>query len=205
MNQLPYERPTEHYDEKLETIDEQICDLIKQRKDLSSNTPSLPTKQLLSNWSKKYDLYEEFLVSVFSHFLNEEWYRPVVEPTGFLKNIPILKSFEKDHKFYTVTFIRQFKNASVVHFTIDRDDSEDDEMSRRFRDPNLFDLEIVGKEVDYDCRNEGGGGSGGHESFTYIISPALPDDLVDYKLVFKQCKIPFNIPTGFEFVIELNK
>ncbi len=37
-----------------------------------------------------------------------------VEPKGFLKNTPILKSFEKDDVFYSVTFIRQFENASVV-------------------------------------------------------------------------------------------
>ncbi|EWG08411.1 hypothetical protein [Cytobacillus firmus] len=204
MRRMSFEPPAEHYDRRLEAIDEQICDLIERRKELSNNNPGFPTKQLISSWSKKYNFYEDFLNSVFAGFLNEDIYRPVVEPKGFLKNIPILKSFEKDDVFYSVTFVRQFENASVVHFNIDREDS-DDEMPRRFREPIFFDLSIEGRETDYDCRNEGGGGSGGHESYTFIVSPALPDDLSKLKLVFKQCKIPFQKPTGFEFVINLDK
>ncbi len=126
-------------------------------------------------------------------------YKPVVEPIGFLKNIPILKSFENNNVFYSVTFVRQFENASVVHFNIDRVDSEDEMPS--MREPILFDLFIEGKEVEYDCRNEGGGGYGGHESYTFIVSPALPDNLSEIKLIFKEFKPPFKRPTGFEFVI----
>ena len=44
---------------------------------------------------RKYSFYKGFFNSVFSHFLNEDIYKPVVEPKGFLKNIPILKSFGK--------------------------------------------------------------------------------------------------------------
>ncbi|MEK5389053.1 hypothetical protein NSQ59_01555 [Margalitia sp. FSL K6-0131] len=200
MKRMPFEPPTEHYDEHIEAIDEQICHLIKQRKELSKNNPGFPTKQLIADWSIKYNFYEDFLNSVFGHLLNEEIYKPVVEPKGFLKNIPILKSFEKDDVFYSVTYVGQYENASVVHFNIDREDV-DDEMPRSFREPTFFNLSIEGNEVDYDCRNEGGGGSRGHVSYTFIVSPALPDDFSELKLVFKQCKVPFQKPTGFEFVI----
>jgi hypothetical protein len=197
MKRLPFEPPTEHYHKSIEAIDEQICNLIKQRKDISNNNPGFPSKQLISSWSEKYNFYEDFLNGVFAYFSNEDMYKPVVEPKGFLKNIPILKFFEKDDIFYTVTFVRQFENASVVHFNIDREDSDDE-----VREPILFDLSIEGEEVEYDCRNEGGGGSGGHESYTFIVSPALPDDLSEIKLVFKKYKPPFfNKPTGVEFVI----
>lgn len=199
MKRLPFEPPTEHYDDRLETIDEQICDLIKQRKELSATKPSFPPKQLISRWSKKYELYEDFINGVFGHFLNEEMYRPVVEPKGFLKNIPILKSFEKDELFYSVTFLRQYENASVIHFNIDQEDSDD---MFRGHHHTWFDLSIDdGKGTEYDCRNEGGGGSRGHTSYTFIVSPALPDDASQYKLVFKECRAPCTKPTGFEFVI----
>ncbi|MBS4214047.1 hypothetical protein [Neobacillus rhizophilus] len=201
MRRLPFEPPIKHYDQRIEAIDEHICNLINQRKDITNNNPGFPTKKLITTWSEKYNLYEEFLNSVFTSFLNEDMYKPVVEPKGFLKNIPILKSFEKDDVFYSVTFVRQYENASVVHFNIDREDS-DDEVPRRIREPILFDLSIEGKEADFNCRNEGGGGSGGHESYTFIVSPALPDDLSEIKLVFKKYKPPFfNKPTGVEFVI----
>lgn len=32
---IPLEPPTEHYNERIEAIDEQICKLIQQRKELS--------------------------------------------------------------------------------------------------------------------------------------------------------------------------
>ncbi|MCM3456232.1 hypothetical protein M3685_20190 [Heyndrickxia oleronia] len=200
MKRMPFEPPTEHYDEHIEAIDEQICNLIKKRKELSKNNPGFPTRQLIADWSIKYNFYEDFLNSVFGHLLNEEIYKPVVEPKGFLKNIPILKSFEKDDVFYSVTYVGQYENASVVHFNIDREDV-DDEMPRSFREPTFFNLSIEGNEVDYECRIEGGGGSRGHISYTFIVSPALPDDFSELKLVFKQCKVPFQKPTGFEFVI----
>lgn len=204
MKRMGFEPPTEHYDNRIEDIDEQICKLIKQRKDLTNNNPGFPTEQLINKWSKKYDLYELFLNGVFGHFYNEELFKPIVEPEGFVKNIPILKSFEKDDLFYTVTFIRQFQNASVVHLTIDRDDS--DENPRDFLDHNWFSLTgDEGEGTEYDCRNEGGGGSGGHTSYTFIVSPPLPDDLSKTKLVFQETKTPYNTKlTGFEFTIKMD-
>ncbi|MCM3764925.1 hypothetical protein [Neobacillus niacini] len=204
MKRMGFEPPTEHYDSRIEDIDEQICKLIKQRKDLTNNNPGFPTEQLINKWSKKYDLYELFLNGVFGHFYNEELFKPIVEPEGFVKNIPILKSFEKDDLFYTVTFVRQFQNASVVHLTIDRDDS--DENPRDFLDHNWFSLTVDdGEGTEYDCRNEGGGGSGGHTSFTFIVSPPLPDHLSKTKLVFQETKTPYNTKlTGFEFTIKMD-
>ncbi|MEK5392924.1 hypothetical protein NSQ59_21530 [Margalitia sp. FSL K6-0131] len=201
---MPFEPPAEHYDEHIEVIDEQICNLIKQRKELSKNNPGFPTKQLIGDWSIKYNFYEDFLNSVFAHFLNEEIYKPVVEPKGFLKNIPILKSFEIDDWFYSVTFVRQFQNASVVHLNLDRDDS--DEMPGVFPEHYWFDLSIDdGEGINYDCRNEGGGGSRGHSSYTFVVSPPLPDDVSKIKLVFKEYKTPLKTkPTGLEFVIRMD-
>jgi len=201
MKRMPFEPPTKHYDQQIEALDDQICNLIKQRKELSNNNPGFPTRELIVKWSMKYNFYEDFLNSVFSHFFNEEIYKPVVEPKGFQKNIPMLKSFEKDGVFYTVTFVRQFKNASVVHFTIDKEYYSGKE-PRGFHEHSFFDLSIEGEVVDYDCQNNFGGGSGTHHSFTYTVSPALPDNLSNIKLIFKEGKMPFQKPTGFEFVIQ---
>ena len=130
--------------------------------------------------------------------MNEEIYKPVVKPQGFIKNIPILKSFEKDDLFYSITFIRQYKNASVVHLLIDGEDF--DEIPDMFEEHTFFELSINNDTTEYDCRNDGGGGSRGHMSYTYIVSPPLPDDISNTKLVFKEYKTPFKTKsTGFEF------
>lgn len=66
------------------------------------------------------------------------------KPNGFRKHLPILKSVELDDHIYTMTFIRQYENASVVHFHIDWEEETDDEMihSRHFRNRHFWDLQI---------------------------------------------------------------
>lgn len=88
-----------------------------------------------------------------------------------------------------VTFVSQFENASVVHFNIDRNSSDEEH--------TYYGLSIEGEETNYDCRNDGGYGSRGHTSYTFIVSPALPDDITKYKLVFKEYNVPFKRTTGF--------
>jgi len=200
MKRVPFEPPSDHYDERIEAIDEEICQLIKRRKDVSNNNPGFPNKRLIKCWSKKYNFYEDFLNSIFSSFLHEEMYKPVVEPKEFLRNIPILKSVEKDDTFYSVTFIRQFKNASVVHLNIDRNITHEMD-DWHHREHTYFELSIQREGAHHDCRNEGGGGSRGNETFTFIVSPALPDDISRFNLVFTEYKIPFQKHTGFEFTI----
>ncbi|RDW18731.1 hypothetical protein CWR48_10440 [Oceanobacillus arenosus] len=196
MKRMPFEPPTDYYNKQIEMIDEQLCKLLKQRKELSNKNPGFPNKDLVSAWAEKYEFHEEFLNSLFVHLFNEDIYRPVVEPKGFIRNIPILRSFEKDGLFYSITFLGQFENASVVHFNIDKTDYD-----MHFEDHSFFELSIEADGAAYDCRDEGGGGSGGHMSHTFIVTPALPDNSFEYKFVFKEQKGPFQKTTGFEFVI----
>lgn len=199
MKRMPFEPPTEHYDKRIETVDEQICNLIQKRMELSDGQPGFPEKQLIASWAEKYDFYEDFLNSLFISLLNEEMYKPVVEPKGFVKNIPLLKTFEENDAFYTITFIRQFDNASVIHLHIDRNEPMEMEEMLHYRHQSFFALSIESDGVTYDCRYIGGSGSGGHISQEYIISPALPEDCDEYILVFKELEEPFRKPTGFEF------
>ena len=200
MEQMSFEPPTDHYDERIVMIDEQICQLINQRKELSNNNPGFPPKQYIADWSKKYHFYESFLDSVFANFFYEEVHKPVVEPKGFRKNIPILKSFEREDDFYSITFMRQYENASIVHLNIDGN-STNDISEWQQREDTHFELSIKGADVQYDCRNEGGGGSMENQTFRFLVSPALPDDTSQYKLVFKEHRAPFQKETGFEFVV----
>ncbi|MCY0902631.1 MAG: hypothetical protein OWU32_10675, partial [Firmicutes bacterium] len=76
---MRFERPTDHYDEGIVAIDEQICALIKKRKDISNNNPGYPPFELLAKWAKQFELYEDLLKSVFGNLRNEQMYRPRVE------------------------------------------------------------------------------------------------------------------------------
>jgi hypothetical protein len=201
VKRMPFERPTDHYDERLFEIDEQLCALLKQRKEISHNNPGFPPFESISNWARKFELYEDFLKSVFGGLRNEEHFRPIVEPTGFRKHVSILKSIEKGEYIYSVPFIWQYTNASVVNFNIDWVTTNDLEGNQHRH--SFFEL-FLGEQ--YDCKMTSGSGSSGHYSYKFIVSPPLPDDILGVDLVFKEFSKPFgDKPTGLELVIHIDE
>ncbi|OIK06058.1 hypothetical protein BIV60_27435 [Bacillus sp. MUM 116] len=200
MKKVPFEPPTEYYDENLLQIDEQICALFKQRKEISDKNPGFPPSEKIADWAKKYGLYEELLQAIFGELRNEEHFRPYVEPERFRKYVSILKSVEKGECMYTISFMRQFENASVINLIIDWE-SEKFSQEDRFHRHTFWEL-VLGDQ--YDCRMSGGGGSDGHLSYNFIVSPSLPDDLSGIDLVFKEFKTPFkDKPTGIEIAFHM--
>ncbi|QUG41871.1 hypothetical protein KD050_00770 [Psychrobacillus sp. INOP01] len=193
-----------YYDQQLLPIDNQLCELLKQRKELSNNNPGVPPIEYISEWSDKYGVYEDLLNSLFWLLRNEESFRPQVEPNNFRRHLPVMKVIENAERLYSVTFIRQFDNASVVYLTIDWEDTNNSdplEEIRRSRYEGAFHLYI---NENYDCRPTGGRGSGGHSTQKFVVSPPLPDDLTGLSLVFTEYTDHLKEkPTGLEFVINL--
>lgn len=113
--------------------------------------------------------------------------------------MPVLKFHEKEEVMYAVTFIRQYANASIVYLDMDWDEKKD--VFEANDSPDFLELSI---DDSYVCRSEGGGGTAGHMSYHYIISPALPDDFTGIELFFKEPHWPFTKKiTGFELAIKL--
>ncbi|MEK4238308.1 hypothetical protein [Paenibacillus sp. FSL H7-0714] len=197
MKRMQYIRPTEHYDQRITDIDEQICALIKQRKERSDNNPGFPSFEYISDWAAKFELYEDFLKTVFGTLFSEDHFKPMVEPTDFRKHIAVLQSIEADEFFYTLTSIRQYSNASVVTLSIDWDIT-----SELFANKlNHFEL-CIGEA--YDSRMTNGGSSSGHAAYNYVVSPPLPDDISGIKLEFREFSSPLKKDgTGTEIVFKL--
>lgn len=186
MKRMPFERPTEHYDERIIHIDEQICSLIKQRKDISGNHPGFPPFELITKWSASFGVYEDLLKALFGTMMNEEHFKPMVEPAAFRKHIPLLKAAEQGERFYTLTSIKQFSNASVLVLNIDWD--EEPELQFNAREHHHFELFI---SEQYDCRMISGGSRSDHASYKYVVSPPLPDDLSGIEFRFTKYSGPF--------------
>lgn len=194
MKRMNFERPTEHYDERLVPIDEQICDLLKQRKNISNRNPGYPPFEYIERWANTNGLYEDYVKAVFGTLRSEELYKPMVEPNGFRMHIPVLQSMECGGVLYTVTSVRQYTNASVITLTADWDVTIDS--STVSNKPRHFDLQIEG---NYDCRKESGGGTTGHSSYNFIVHPPLPDELSGVEFRFIEYRRPFKTqPTGLE-------
>ncbi|OIK14626.1 hypothetical protein [Bacillus sp. MUM 13] len=187
MKRVYFEPSAKYYDESIIKIDEQICALLKRRREQSNSNPGFPGSGLLKNWAREYGLYEDLLRGLFSMLRDEETFRPIVEPNQYRKLLPVLKLVEKENNVYSVTFIKQYDNASVVNLNIDREiPSGPDERENRFH--GFWELKISG---DYYCRMTGGGGSDGHISYQFIVSPPLPDNLSGLELVFSENPNPF--------------
>ncbi|MEH7237951.1 hypothetical protein [Bacillus sp. JJ1562] len=201
MKRMPFEPPTDYYNEQLIDIDEQICSLLKKRKEISNNNPGFPPDHVISEWALKYDLYEDYLKSLFGSMRIDDLFKPRIEPTGFRKYLSVLKTIEKGERIYTVTVIRQYENASVIKLYIDWDGTKDLPPDLNHHHHNTFEL-FVGE--DYDCRLEGAGGSTGHYTYNFIVSPPLPDDISKLELIFREYSDPFREkPTGLEIVMDI--
>ncbi|MFL0198269.1 hypothetical protein ACJDU8_22290 [Clostridium sp. WILCCON 0269] len=199
MKRISFKRPTNHYDERIKQIDEKICELIKQRKEISNNNPGYPPLEYISNWAEKYDLYDELLKSIFASLWNDKIYRVLIEPKEFQGNLPVLKSLEMDNRLFSVISICQYSNSSIVNFNIDWNNTSDS-LERQSRHTH-FELSISEK---YDCRMLSGTGGDGHFHYNFIVSPPLPNDISGIRLVFKEYTPPFmDIPIGEDVIIKL--
>ncbi|GGO03921.1 hypothetical protein [Saccharibacillus kuerlensis] len=174
------EREDGPYNEKLKPIDKQICELLKQRKDISQGEPGQPQKALIAEWSGKYGFYEDYLQSIFGTLANEAVYKPLVVPTGFRRQVPVLRSAEQNNIFYSIVTVRQYDNASVIMLNADWEEEENLRHSERTHWECV--LEVTGDQ-EYDCRMRNGSGTNGQMSQTFVISPPLPEDLLD--IVFR--------------------
>ncbi|WP_251551051.1 hypothetical protein [Neobacillus muris] len=204
MRRLPFERPTEYYDDRLFSIDEQICALLKERRELSNQNPGFPPADLIAGWASKYGHYEDFLNSLFGSLRLEDQFKPRVEPIHFEKYLSILKSVEKAGRLYTITFIRQFENASVVQLNCDWHETEGEHELRHLQHerPAFLTLEMG---EPYECRMDRGSGTTGQYTHTFIVTPRIPDDYSGLKLTFKEYQDPFkDEPTGLEIGFQLD-
>ncbi|MFS0673581.1 hypothetical protein [Ornithinibacillus sp. 179-J 7C1 HS] len=193
-------RLKDYYDKRLITIDEQIYSLLKKRNEISNNNPGFPSDDVLSNWAIKYDLYEDYLKSLFETMRNDALFKPRIDPRGFRKHLSVLQSIEKGNRVYSITVIRQYENASVIQLHIDWD--EEIESPMNFHHQTNFEL-FLGEE--YDCRLDRAGGSTGHYTYNFIVSPPLPDDVSKKELVFREYSDSFNEePTGLEIVMKID-
>lgn len=187
MRRMPYKRPTMHYDERVKDIDEKICELINERKRISDSNPGYPPFEYISVWAEKYGLYEDLLKSLFGSLWNEKVYLPSVEPEIFRRNILALKSVEVDSRIFSITYISQYSNCSIVSLNIDWDNTCNPPKHKDYH--TNFELSISEK---YYCRFSDGCGGNNHYHYNFVVSPALPDNISGIKLIFTEHNISIN-------------
>lgn len=178
---LRAQAPTNYYCQFLASTDEQICSLIARRKELSQDNPGFPSDELITSWCEQYGLNKNLMHSIFSTLYHEHHFEPMVEPAGFSKFIPVLKSVEVNRVMYTVTYLKQYSNASVVSVEIELKGTGD---SYGGIGHAAVELNISPK---YKCRLDGGHSQGNGMQHSFVVTPPLPNDLngVEFNLAVK--------------------
>lgn len=141
---------------------------------------------MISSLDDVYGFQKEYLESFFTTLGLEDSFKAIIELVEFRKYVPILKNRENEGVMYTVTYIRQYGNASVLYLHPDFE-NRNESIESSYRD-DFFDLFI---DDMYICYSEGGGGTTGYISSSYIISPTLPDDISGIEFVSKELGRPF--------------
>ncbi|AHF07255.1 hypothetical protein [Desulfitobacterium metallireducens] len=194
LTRLPFHPPTDYYCEELTPIDGQICELLVKRKELSDDNPGFPHLDQISSWSEQYGLNEDWLRRIFSLMYGEHNWVPPVEPSDFLKFVPILKSVEINRVVYAVTHMKQYRNASVVY--IETEVNKNEPFTRLGH--NRFELNI---SPEYQCRQNGGYGQQKGMVHSFVVTPPLPDEVAG--IVFNLTIKPFReIPEIQEVALE---
>ena len=180
LMRMSFHSPTDSYCEEVAPIDEQICGLLAKRKELSNNNPGFPNLERILEWSQQYGLDEDWLRRIFAYMYGEHHMQILIEPTEFLKFVPILKSIEVDSIIYSITHMKQYSNASVVYIETEINSTEP---YVRLGHAN-FELSI---SPEYLCRPNGGCGQERVMQHSFVVTPSLPDDLtgVEFSLTVK--------------------
>ncbi|MDQ0271620.1 hypothetical protein [Cytobacillus purgationiresistens] len=124
---------------------------------------------------------------------------PFVEPNGYKGFLKVMKAVEVNQVFYSITFIRQYENASVVQLIIDWE-GDDSNYHEELSNHSSVALDLG---VKYDCRNEKGSGASGQYTHQFVVSPALPDEITGMAFLFKKYDTYFkDVPASQEIIIE---
>ncbi|WP_067929354.1 hypothetical protein [Alicyclobacillus shizuokensis] len=175
-------RPTKHYDERVLPIDEQLCALIARRKAVAGGNPGFPPLEQIDCWAGQFGLSEHRLDSVFHTLYNEDLYQHRVEPSRYLRAVPVMRWAEQDGQVFLVTHLRQYENASVVYFQIDnKSESNIDQGGPRRHHFVHWELSVG---PGYECYMESGSGDEQQFVHRFVVSPALPDDVSSIPFTF---------------------
>ncbi|KGK82447.1 hypothetical protein DP73_20500 [Desulfosporosinus sp. HMP52] len=183
MKTMPFHPPTDYYCRELAPLDEEICSLFAKRKEQSNENPGFPDLDLISLWSQAFGLKEDWLRMVFAYLQREEHIHVSVEPIGFLKFIPVLRTVTVDKLSHTVTYIKQYSNASIVYIETEVITSEPFVQIGHA----MFELSIA---PEYLCILNGGGGSDKTMQHSFMVTPSLPDDISEMEFHLRVKPLP---------------
>ncbi|NRF95559.1 hypothetical protein HQN89_32495 [Paenibacillus frigoriresistens] len=158
------------YNDNFRRIDENLLQLLSERKSLTKGKRYFPPKDLMEEWSSKYQM-EIPQISWLLHSINDRGLPAIPnEPGELLSVLSILKKSIVNGFEYALTHSMQHENGSVVFLEIKQINNDD---TIGYLRPQLL-LEVEGQQ-EYSVRQTGSHGGGGQTSMKFLVSPRLPE------------------------------
>lgn len=190
MGWSEFHRIPNEYNEEFKAIDESILELIVQRKALLKGKRYFPPVEIMEEWASRYEMQVP-QISWFMHGLNERSQPELPNEPGDLQGVlPIMKKSVLDGIEYQITHAMQHTNGSKVNVEIKR--LEQEEGSGDYLRPQLL-LEVTGNQ-EYYVRRHGSRGSGGQSTLSYLVTPSLPDNLMEVQFALVPYAQPMEDP-----------
>ena len=163
-----FEPPTVRYCEELKPLDDEMCRILQKRMEISKGDPGFPPIPLIEQWASKYGVSPRLVRSLFNVLYYQSQAEKIqIQPEGFQRLVPILRSESSNGATYTVLSTHQYKNASVIRIVIEIEG----DLSADF--PRL-ELDLG---PNYEVRGQHGSGSRGVIEHDFVVIPPVPDDL----------------------------
>ncbi|GAF23498.1 hypothetical protein JCM19047_3322 [Bacillus sp. JCM 19047] len=185
----------EYEDKRVKEIDEEICALLHKRKVMTNNNPGCPPMDQMEEWAKTYQLEKEMIVSIFHVAANEEEYRPMIQPKGYVNTIPQSLLHEEDGILYSVPALQTYQNATVLLL----------QMVCRPERVNLheplrvFTINVKGSKPYRAQMTEGNGGDA-MQGYRFVVSPAIQEEVT---IVVEEKEWSKKTPlTTFEWIVK---
>lgn len=159
------------YKESLSEIDTQILALLARRDEISEHEPGVPSPELLNAWAAEYGLDARWLLGLFGFLHRKITHRAYVQPINLRTLVPIMRTEESGGIRLRLTHMEQYENCSVLHLDIEIADLATD---LQLSHP-MTTLSVAA--LGYEVYPQGGGGHGRAWHQSFVIAPALPDNL----------------------------
>lgn len=177
------------YNDEVKAIDEQILQLILQRRALTAGRHFFPKQEIIEEWAEHYGMDAEQITHSFGGIVAALPRIRIREDNGPLQGVlPIMKIAVESDVEYAITHAMQYSEFSIVsvQFTYLRASEKEVSLS-----PALS-LVVEGSGIGYEVQHYGGHSGGPKAQLQFAVSPPLPSELQDIRFLL--------VPGGLTFM-----
>ncbi|WP_151737955.1 hypothetical protein [Paenibacillus tengchongensis] len=187
------------YNDEVKAVDEQILQLVLQRRQLTAGRHLFPKPEIIEEWAGHYGIEAEQITHTFGGIVAALPRRRIREDNGPLQGVlPIMKISVQSDVEYAITHAMQYSEFSIVSVQITYLKASEKEVNLS---PALT-LAVEGSS-EYEVQHYGGHGGGPKTQIQFAVSPPLPPDLEDVRLRLVPGGLTFMMPRYTE--IQLNE